>query len=149
RPITTSGWTRARALFPEAFRGLVDGTQAVLSPLEGRIERVAMDADLGGGISLVPTAGHTPGHVSVLLSSGGRDLMVFADVAIHPVVSLRRPDLPFAFDVDPEAAIATRRAILDRVATDGTAVMSYHWPFPGIGYVGRDGDAYRFDAAIL
>jgi hypothetical protein len=51
------------------------------------------------------------------------------------------------FDYDPAQAIKSRKAILDRVATDGLMVMGYHFPFPAIGHVVRYDTAYRWEAA--
>ena len=51
------------------------------------------------------------------------------------------------FDYEPAQAIKSRKAILDRVATDRVMVMGYHFPFPAIGHVVRHDTAYRWEAA--
>jgi hypothetical protein len=62
------------------------------------------------------------------------------------VTSLQRPDWTPVFDYEPTQAIKSRKAILDRVATDGGMVMGYHFPFPAIGHVVRYYDtAYRWE----
>ena len=57
------------------------------------------------------------------------------------------PDWTPVFDYDPAQAIKSRKAILDRVATDGVMAMGYHFPFPAIGHVVRHGTAYHWEAA--
>jgi len=73
--------------------------------------------------------------------------MHMGDIAHHPVTSLQRPNWSPIFDYDPAQAIKSRKAILDRVATEQTMVMGYHFPFPGLGHVVRQGNAYRWEAA--
>ena len=87
--------------------------------------------------------GHTPGHVALLVE-GGDGLIIGADVAPHEVVSLRHPDWAFGFDADPEQGIATRKALLDRAATDGTLYLGFHFTYPGVGRIERDGGGFRF-----
>jgi len=65
----------------------------------------------------------------------------------NPVTSLQHPDWTPVFDYEPAQAIKSRKAILDRVATDGVMVMGYHFPFPAIGHVVRHGTAYRWETA--
>jgi glyoxylase-like metal-dependent hydrolase (beta-lactamase superfamily II) len=60
---------------------------------------------------------------------------------------LQRPNWSPIFDYDPAQAIKSRKAILDRVATEQTMVMGYHFPFPGLGHVVRQDNAYRWEAA--
>ena len=67
--------------------------------------------------------------------------MHMGDIAHNPVTSLQQPDY------EPAQAIKSRKAILDRVATDGVMVMGYHFPFPAIGHVVRRDTAYHWEAA--
>ena len=48
--------------------------------------------------------------------------------------------------MDKEAAATTRKRLLDMMATDRTAFIGYHMPWPGIGYIARNGDGYRYEA---
>ena len=56
--------------------------------------------------------------------------------------------MPAGDHFDPERAVATRKSLLDRLATDRTRVIGYHLPFPGVGHVARNGGAYVFIAAV-
>ena len=61
------------------------------------------------------------------------------------MTSLQRPEWTPVLDYEPVQAIKSRRAILDRVATDRVLVMGYHFPFPAIGHVVRYDKAYRWE----
>ena len=70
-------------------------------------------------------------------------MMVF-DAITQPVLSLRSPDWVSGLDQIPEQTIETRYRLLNRVVDEQIPIMAYHFPFPGVGNVTRDGDLYRF-----
>ena len=88
--------------------------------------------------------GHTPGHMSVLVESGGERLLIGADALTHPAVSFARPDWRWGTDYDGDRAIATRRRLLDQLSRERTTLIGFHLPWPGIGMVETSGTAYRF-----
>ncbi|ATE55926.1 MBL fold metallo-hydrolase [Actinosynnema pretiosum] len=98
--------------------------------------------EVAPGVRLLPTPGHTPGHVAVELA-GGRALIT-GDCLHHPV-QLARPDLTACVDVDPARARATRRALLERLAGTGTLLLGTHFAPPTAGHVVRHGSAYRVE----
>jgi hypothetical protein len=55
-----------------------------------------------------------------------------------------KPRAAFAFDADGQQGAETRVRMLDRLAADKTLIAVYHFPWPGLGYVARQGDAYRY-----
>ncbi|MGP1356272.1 MAG: MBL fold metallo-hydrolase, partial [Roseicyclus sp.] len=73
-------------------------------------------------------------------------LVIFADLANHPVWSLARPDWEVRFDADKAAAAESRRRVLGMIAADRIPAIGYHMPFPAVGYVapGRDGAEFRW-----
>jgi glyoxylase-like metal-dependent hydrolase (beta-lactamase superfamily II) len=119
-------------------------TRRVFAPYGDRVARFAEGAELAPGIRAVATNGHSPGHTSYLIADGGQQLMVIGDVATAAELFLPRPDWFPGFDQDPPAAIATRRALLDRLATDRIPMVAYHFPMPGIGRVERSGQGFRY-----
>ena len=79
-----------------------------------------------------------------MVEDGGTQLVLGADFANHYVWSLAHPDWEVKFDMDKPAAAATRRRLLDMMAADKTAFVGYHMPWPGIGYVEKDGDGFAY-----
>jgi glyoxylase-like metal-dependent hydrolase (beta-lactamase superfamily II) len=96
------------------------------------------------GITAMAAFGHTPGHMTWMLESGGQQLMLVADLANHYVWSLGYPDWEVRFDMDKEAAAATRRRVLGMLAADRIPMIGYHMPFPAAGFVEPRGDGFRY-----
>jgi glyoxylase-like metal-dependent hydrolase (beta-lactamase superfamily II) len=114
-------------------------------PLAGKVSFLKPGAGVATGIRAVETHGHTPGHLSFHIESGGRQMFFLGDCAHHHVASLARPDWHCVFDVDPEKGAATRKRVFDMLATERIAVSAYHMPFPSLGYVERlGGGGYRW-----
>lgn len=111
-------------------------------PLADQFSFLGSGDDVVSGVTAMAAFGHTPGHMVYRLDSEGAGLVIFADLANHPVWSLARPDWEVRFDADKEAAAAARRNVLDMIATDRIPAIGYHMPFPALGYVDRGtGDA--------
>jgi glyoxylase-like metal-dependent hydrolase (beta-lactamase superfamily II) len=127
---------------PPAQKPLV--TQANLKLASPRLRLIKAGAEVAPGVTTFDTAGHTPGHMSVHISSGREEMLLTGDVVVNSAVSFLHPEWPFGFDVDVPQATKTRMAFLDRAAADKTLVGSYHLPFPGFGHVVREGSAYRW-----
>ena len=62
-------------------------------------------------------------------------------------MAFERPDWQVMWDHDREQGAQTRARLLDRVATDRVPIAGYHYPFPGVGHVVRDGSAYKAPSA--
>jgi glyoxylase-like metal-dependent hydrolase (beta-lactamase superfamily II) len=80
-----------------------------------------------------------------MVESNGQQVLCWGDLANHYVFSLQVPEAKVAFDDDPDAAIATRKRVLDMVATDRIPVVGHHMPFPSLGFVERSGTSYRWE----
>jgi glyoxylase-like metal-dependent hydrolase (beta-lactamase superfamily II) len=107
--------------------------------LAHKISFLKPGADVAPGIRAMEAYGHTPGHLAFHIESDGKQMLFWGDCAHHQVASLARPDWYCVFDVDKDAGVATRKRVLDMVATDRLPVVGYHMPFPSIGYVERLG----------
>ncbi len=141
---------RARYLMPAADEGLQrargsDLWRESVSPIieAGLAELAGADHMLGDEVSLVPTPGHTPGHVSVLVRSEGRTAMITGD-ALHSAVQCWRPDWRFRYDVDAGRAVASRRNFLEQASETGCTVLGSHFMLPSIGRVAAKGEAFRW-----
>jgi glyoxylase-like metal-dependent hydrolase (beta-lactamase superfamily II) len=100
------------------------------------------------GVSMIHTPGHTLGHMSVQLNSGGNTLIALGDSLTNTYANFAHPNWLISRDHDRELAAATRVRLLEMTSTDRIAVMGYHFPFPGIGHVQKAGDAYEFVPAL-
>ena len=130
--------------FPERFRGMIPGTQAAFRLIADRTTRIKPGTDIVSGIATVESHGHTPGHMSVQLTSSGEQALVVGDAITQVLISFRHPEWRPGYDGDMDQAVATRRRLLDQATTDRLLVLGYHFPFPGVGNVARDGAAYRW-----
>ena len=120
---------------------LRDSVQPILDA--GLADVVPEDADLGNGLRLAPSAGHTPGHVSLWIESRGEAGLISGDFVHHPV-QCAETGWPEVGDSDPDEARATRRRMLDEAATTGALFIGTHFPTRPGGRVVVDGDAWRF-----
>lgn len=100
--------------------------------------------DVRGGITAMAAFGHTPGLLNFMIESGGQQLYLGSDLANHYVWSLAYPDWEVRFDMDKEAAAATRRRVLGMLASERIPMLGYHMPFPGAGYVETREDGFRW-----
>lgn len=113
-------------------------------PLADRANFIEPGAEVVPGIRAIDAAGHSPGMLAYLIESQGQRLLNWADTCAHFVLSVQRPDLPLDVDDDRERAIATRQCILEMAAAEELAVVGYHMPFPGLGFVVRAESGYRW-----
>ena len=77
------------------------------------------------------------------MESTGESLLIWGDICHVPDIQVRYPEVTMVFDVDPEAAIKTRRQTFDMVSTDKMLVAGMHLHFPGFSYMVRNQDGYR------
>ena len=122
---------------------------AVALPFADQATFIAPDQEVVPGIRSVDAFGHSAGHMAYHLESEGQRLLLWADVTSHYAVSLQRPEWQVAVDDDRERAIATRRRILDMVATDQLWAIGFHMPFPAVGAVERTAGGLSLAAADL
>jgi glyoxylase-like metal-dependent hydrolase (beta-lactamase superfamily II) len=141
----TAYWTDAgeEARAPANRRPGFALVRRVFAAYAGRIDQIAPGATVAPGVTAVATFGHAPGHTSYLIADGAQQLMVIGDVATAAELFLPRPDWYPGFDMDPPMAVATRLALLDRLATDRIPMVAYHFPMPGLGRVEKQGTGYR------
>jgi glyoxylase-like metal-dependent hydrolase (beta-lactamase superfamily II) len=115
-----------------------------------KLTLVKPGAEIVPGLTTVDSPGHTPGHQSVLLSSGNAQMMVFGDALGHYILSLQFPGASLGFDNDKALAPQTRARLFDRVSTERMLVTGYHLPFPGAGYIRkRAAGGYEFVPAFF
>jgi glyoxylase-like metal-dependent hydrolase (beta-lactamase superfamily II) len=119
-------------------------TQTNLKLASPRLRQIKAGAEVVPGVTTFDTAGHTPGHMSVHISSGSEEILLTGDVVVDTAIGFLHPEWAFGFDLDVPLATKARMAFLDRAAADKTLVGGYHLPFPGFGHVVREGSGYRW-----
>jgi glyoxylase-like metal-dependent hydrolase (beta-lactamase superfamily II) len=108
----------------------------------GLVDLVETDHRIGDEISLMPTPGHTPGHVSLRIASAGEEALITGDFMHHPC-QIARPDWSSTADSDPAAASATREHMLAHLADAPVLVIGTHFAGRTAGHIVRDGDTFR------
>jgi glyoxylase-like metal-dependent hydrolase (beta-lactamase superfamily II) len=140
-------WTSAEAArLSGPIEGIAAGARRVLRAIAERTRRIAPDSEIVPGLIAIDTAGHTPGHISLLLTSGSDKLLLTADAVQNNHLSLAHPDWQPGADMDGAKAAASRRRLLDLAATEQLKVLCYHIPFPGLGRIERRGSAFLWTA---
>jgi glyoxylase-like metal-dependent hydrolase (beta-lactamase superfamily II) len=129
---------------PEAMRAAFQNVRRVFGPETARIRQFAPGAEVAPGVTSIAAHGHTPGHCVFMVSSGPGKLLFMADTTNHPALFVRNPDWSAIFDMDADAARATRRALLDMAAAEKAQVHFYHAPFPATGFIAKDGAGFAF-----
>jgi len=109
----------------------------------GIADLVEMNHRITPEVQLEPTPGHTPGHVSVRITSRGEKAVITGDLMHHPV-QCAEPRWASRFDVDADAARRTRRQFLEKHADRPVLVLGTHFATPTAGRIVRDGTAFRF-----
>ncbi len=109
----------------------------------GRADLVEGNHRISEELTLEPTPGHTPGHVSLSIRSQGAEGVVTGDLMHHPV-QCGEPDWQSNFDDDPAKARATRRAFCARYADRDVTILGTHFGAPTAGRIVTHGDAWRY-----
>jgi len=138
-------WTdEANKRGPAFMPIFIEGAKRNLNAYRDRILPVRDEQPVAPGVMALATPSHTIGHHVFAITSGGRTVINSGDLAHHHAIMLRRPAWEFAFDSDPAHSARSRARMLDRVATDRHAMLSYHFPWPGLGHVARQGGGYTW-----
>ncbi|WP_135468142.1 MBL fold metallo-hydrolase [Crenalkalicoccus roseus] len=134
---------------PDFMGPFIDGAKKNLGAYRDRLVMARDGQEVAPGVTAIATPGHTVGHMVYAISSGGRVMVNTGDLAHHHILLLRRPAWEFAYDTDPKQSAQTRMRMLDRLAADRHAVLSYHFPWPGLGHVVREGEGFAWVPAPM
>jgi glyoxylase-like metal-dependent hydrolase (beta-lactamase superfamily II) len=126
---------------PESFVAIA---RQKLEPIREGVTLIEDDAEIVSGIRALPAPGHTPGHIVVQITSGDQRLYYIGDTVLYPL-HLEHPDWLPIYDIVPELAATSKRAIFERVADEGAWVVGQHFPpFPSLGHVVKHGAGWRW-----
>ena len=151
-------FTRARYIFGAAeFAFWMEGSSVrearlrnrdlfrrICGPLADRATFIKPGDEVLPGITAIDAAGHSPGLLAFLIESQERKLLIWSDAFLHYVVSIQRPDWQADLDDRKEQAVETRNRLLKTAAEQRLLVAGYHMPFPGLGYVERTNQSFRW-----
>jgi glyoxylase-like metal-dependent hydrolase (beta-lactamase superfamily II) len=113
-----------------------------------RLHRVEYDHEVLPGIRTVDAAGHTPGHTAILLESRGERLLSTGD-AFHHRLQVSHTGWGTPWDHDRRRATLSRQRLLAWAADENIRVHAYHLPFPGLGSISRQANAFGWhDIAV-
>ena len=134
--------------FPDAAKGNAETCQKLFGPLAKEVRRFNWGDEVLPGFTAIDVHGHTPGMAALQIASGSDTMMFVADITNNPLIFARHPEWQLMFDMDPLAAVATRKKILDQAAADKLRLSFFHAPFPATGYVVKSGAGYEFLPAL-
>ncbi|WP_420332080.1 MBL fold metallo-hydrolase [Roseibium sp.] len=132
---------------PEQFKPFFLGARKAADAYKGSQTLFSGDKELLPGVSAMALPGHTPGHTGYVFDSNGETLVIAGDIIHMTVYQFDQPGWGIGFDIDSGKAAETRKSFFDQAASDKLLFAGAHIPFPGMGRVAKDGDAYRFVAA--
>lgn len=120
-----------------------DYLQESLLPNQHKTILLEEETEIVPGISAVFLPGHTPGHMGLRIESAGEQLLHIVDAA-HSLIQMAHPDWSPKFDTDPVLGAETRRKVFAQAAQEEVLVMDFHFPFPGLGHIITEGDAFQW-----
>ncbi len=139
-------WTDEAKLSHPALGRYIGPIRDALLPFRVRMIFLKDGQDAVSGIQALSTPGHTVGHTSLVINSQGSSIVYIGDLAHQPVLQMENPRAEFARDTDPKQGVASRLRVFDMAASGKIPIIAYHFPWPGIGHVVRNGENYRFVA---
>ncbi len=137
-------WTGDGAKLPERAQKQLPALKAALAVYQaaGAYKPFAPGESLGEGIRVLPTYGHTPGHVCYAFRSEGQELWCLGDLIHFGAVQFPRPSVAVAFDWNPALAIAARKELFLKAAQAHAVLAGAHLAFPGLFLIEPKGEGY-------
>ncbi|MGH6898830.1 MAG: MBL fold metallo-hydrolase [Geminicoccaceae bacterium] len=129
---------------PAEFKVFLDTARKNLTPNRDRMHFIKDGEEILPGVHAIYAPGHTVGHTVFMIEQGGEQLCYIGDLAHHAVLLLEKPLTEFKYDTDPKQSAQSRVKMLGMLADDRVALLAYHFAWPGLGHVARDGDGFRY-----
>lgn len=128
---------------PEAARGGFQNVRRVFQNYpRTQLKLFTPGSQIDGVIDTIPAFGHTPGHTAIAVGSGKERFTFIGDTSNYPPLFVRQPHWQVMFDMNPEQATTTRKALLGRLAQEGGWVGGFHYPLPGFGQLRTLGEGF-------
>jgi glyoxylase-like metal-dependent hydrolase (beta-lactamase superfamily II) len=136
-------WT-TESNVPPQFKVFWETAVKNLKPVQDRMHFVKDGEEILPGIHAILAPGHTVGHTIYMIESAGKQLCYIGDLAHHPVLLLQKPLTEFKYDTDPKQSAQSRVKMLGMLADKKIPLLAYHFAWPGIGHVAKQGDGFRY-----
>ena len=133
----------AKAQSSDMMKNYFANVKKIYAGIESKVTKYDWGKEVAPGITSIAAPGHTPGHTAFAVASGGSKVLIQSDVTNIPEFFLRNPDWHVAYDTDPDLAQETRHKFYDMAAAEKAMVVGFHFTFPSIGHVEKDGAKYR------
>src|ERR1700691_2814742 len=133
----------AKAQSSDMMKNYFANVKKIYAGIESKITKYDWGKEVAPGITSIAAPGHTPGHTAFAIASGDSKVLIQSDVTNIPEFFLRNPDWHVAYDYDPELAQETRHKFYDMASAEKATVVGFHFPFPAVGHVEKDGKGYR------
>ena len=133
----------AKAESNQMMKNYFANVKKIYAGIESKVTKYEWGKEVAPGITSIATPGHTPGHTSFAVASGDAKILIQSDVTNIPEFFLRNPDWHVAFDTDGALAQETRHKFYDMAAAEKATVVGFHFTFPSVGHVEKDGAKYR------
>jgi glyoxylase-like metal-dependent hydrolase (beta-lactamase superfamily II) len=141
-------WTDEKKLDGE-LKDFVVHARKNLLPVRDRLVFYKDGQEFLPGVQALAAPGHTVGHHIFMITSDGKSFAFLGDLTHHQVLLMEKPRMEFSYDTDPKQAAESRVKMLDMLAANKIAVMSYHYPWPGYGHVVKTGEGFHYIPAPM
>jgi len=136
-------WTDEKKVGPD-LKVFWETAMKNLAPNRDRIVFIKDGEEFLPGITAMSAPGHTVGHTIFMISSGGKQLCYIGDLTHHPVLLMQKPLTEFAYDTDPKQSAQSRVKALTMLSEKRIPILAYHFAWPGVGHVAKQGEGFRY-----
>jgi glyoxylase-like metal-dependent hydrolase (beta-lactamase superfamily II) len=143
--------TEIAAKAPKDAQPFFQSAQAIAAPYikAGKWHTFSGSEPTVEGMQLVALPGHTPGHTGYEFSSKGQKILFCGDIIHAQRVQLQHPEVTAVFDIDQNAAAATRLQLLPKLAREDLLIAGPHMPFPALGRLHKQGSGYGWVPVVF
>ncbi len=143
--------TEIAAKAPKDVQPFFQSARAIAAPYikAGKWHTFNGSESIVDGMQLVPLPGHTPGHTGYEFSSKGQKILFCGDIIHAQRVQLQHPEVTAVFDIDQNAAAATRLQLLPKLAREDVLIAGPHMPFPALGRLRKEGSGYSWVPVVF
>lgn len=137
-------WTDENKVNDENMGAFVQGARKAILPYKDRMTLIEKDGEVLPGITALSFPGHTLGHTSYLIQSGGDSFLNLGDICHHYALLFPNPRWKYKWDIDADLAVQSRLKCFNMAVDKNLTLIGFHFPFPGVGSIRREGEGFRY-----